>query len=432
MSGSYLQPFLDLALFQYNDPILAFLKDSFPQEGGEVRNNMGAIVSSMIYLPAVAVSRDKSWYSRRKGPEWYRYKSAVRAQDELSRAGLVRVSRGHRAREGYEKGRSTVLYREPRLEELVRRFPLERRRFDFQGEEPVALNRKAVGIKEICSLNGEVSREVKTAMKNAFWTMEDLNFHYFSKVEVGIAGERFKILPGTRAGDLVKMDELQILAAQVPSNVFLTRMFTNRGGGRLYQRSTSYQQLPKVVRREMLINGNKIGEWDFSGMHINLAYAISGKQNPFINDPYSPVVEKLGLEADTEVREAIKRVVLIAFNTEDPQRCATAMIGNHLQDYRVLRQRGIEIRRAHEAFCEVHEPIEKLFSQGIASEIIMLHESSIMQNILRRLAFRGVSVLPLHDSIMGEVESADLIPEIMQEEYERYTRGKRIHVKRDY
>ena len=89
--------------------------------------------------------------------------------------------------------------------------------------------------------------------------------------------------------------------------VNLYRVF-NRGdfryGGRFF--GGEYQQMNKQERNEILLNGNKTVEADYSGLHLNMLYHLSGLE--FLTDPY------LAVSDDIELRKVLKLVALIAIN----------------------------------------------------------------------------------------------------------------------
>ena len=80
-------------------------------------------------------------------------------------------------------------------------------------------------------------------------------------------------------------------------------------GGRLYakcRKGQSWQNIPRGDRKSILINDRCTCELDFSGLHINMLYALEGL--PPIEDPY----DFMGLE----YRKLIKLLILILLNAK--------------------------------------------------------------------------------------------------------------------
>ena len=219
-------------------------------------------------------------------------------------------------------------------------------------------------------------------------------------------------------------------------------------GGRFYG---GFQNLPKLERSKILIDGMPTLEPDFSGLHFNLLYAQKGLQ--FDGDVYDVVGYS---------RETIKAVMLPLMNNEN----LNAVKGNikrsgnptakrayetykrELKEHENLRARGIKSRepkRGYNGFIDgipdntdgehlinailqKHEPIADMFGTKDLGVKLQNKDSEIMANVITELSKRYVAVLPVHDSVICKVSDYSLVVDTMRQEYEKST-GFKIIVK---
>lgn len=432
----YRQPFIDLTPLDQYPKIKDLAFKIFPEEKEGILNNLYVIMCALLANSSIAVSRDHSWYKRHRGPDWYTRSREVHAQDLLVNEGFVRIKRGYPAREGYEKGFSSVLTRTKKLEELLRSVPLQSVRVDFSDFSPITLDRASLERDEIKNLgdgyflNGVLNIEF---LLQAYERMQDLNERYFGPIILNFSSDSgLKTLAESDFDETERpIEEDSKLDVRMATNVFLTRMFTKKGCGRFYQRSQSYQQLPREMRRHLLINGEKTGEADYAGMHINLAYFISGHDNPHPGDSYNAISDALEFPDDNEMREAIKRTVLVAFNTPNRTSCSRAMCRNYFHTYyATLKRHGISVGGVYDAFRSVHPNIRDIFfAEEHKADLLMFHESNVMLRVLQTLGDEGIRGIPLHDSVICEKRNIPRAREIMEKEYATYTGGNGIVVK---
>jgi len=188
----------------------------------------------------------------------------------------------------------------------------------------------------------------------------------------------------------------------------LHRVF-NRGsldfdkGGRCY--GGFYQGIPGFVRNRIFINGNETVEYDYSGLHIRMLYHELGLE--FTGKPY--------LVGDNSLRDEYKKVALISINAKRQ--------GAHVAVRDALRNEGFDIAEDLGAvqsmmkdFQSRHAPIKEFLFSGVGIDL-QNKDSKIMDAILTELHERGITGLPIHDSVIVEKEHADLIQELMFVKY---------------
>lgn len=209
-------------------------------------------------------------------------------------------------------------------------------------------------------------------------------------------------------------------------------------GGRLYDGAGGYQCLPKSVRKSILVTVRGEGayvptvEYDFGGMHIRMLYHMEGINLPTAVDPYTTVVEAVGLDPKVvfaggrgrAVRQDLKVMFLALVNGSPGTRAQIIDRADHRlfrswykeaepEDRRRARV-DCETRRAYwgavglspslvlQGFHTAHAPIASYFSTGCGLKL---------QNIDAEIAIRvilGVAasspdaypVLPVHDSFI--------------------------------
>jgi len=231
---------------------------------------------------------------------------------------------------------------------------------------------------------------------------------------------------------------------------WVRRLFNNsmEYGGRWYG---SYQQLPKVERRKILIDGERTVEPDYKAIHINLLYAREGLQ--FAGDPYL---------VDGYERSTIKTVCLQLVNIENlgafkqgitksgkPE--TKSLAASYADKVRVYNQQkalgfkanqpkkpkkllgfiegipdGVKGDDLLNKLMERHKPIAHHFGTDRIGLILQRMDSEVLSNALERL--HGIPCLPVHDSIRCKVSDSGIVIDAMKAAYKDVT-GQNIIVK---
>lgn len=200
----------------------------------------------------------------------------------------------------------------------------------------------------------------------------------------------------------------------------LHRVFNNASfeqGGRFY--GGWWQAIPREYRKFIKINHLHTEEVDFSGMHINLLYALKEMTMPF-EDPY----ELRGLPPGT--REVVKRSLLTIINAQD-RTSAMKSIRRQLSTKKLVLPKGImKVEEVIEPFEAKHEAIKEFFFSG-QGVFLQRWDSKIAEEIMLTLASKGIPALPLHDSFIVSFHQERALKLVMEQAYSKVT-GKTAKV----
>ena len=191
-------------------------------------------------------------------------------------------------------------------------------------------------------------------------------------------------------------------------------------GGRFY--GPFWQQMPKKDRDRIHIDDELTVEIDFSGMHINLLYALLGTEVRYKGkDPYSISLDQYNITKDDN-RQMTKMLLLIALNA-DGERKAINAFRNWLINEQDIRQalpdlKDTTIRPIIEALQNKHEHIKDMFFSGVAKELMTL-DSMILDEIIEECLRHNVTVLPVHDSIIVQRKYGQFAEQLMKDAYEK-------------
>lgn len=178
--------------------------------------------------------------------------------------------------------------------------------------------------------------------------------------------------------------------------------------------------IPSKVRKHCLLNGQPIGEIDFSGSHIALAYTHFGIKPPAC-DPYEDVAKLPFLR-----RGEAKRSCLIALNTSS-ERGAIAAIKRHVL-LPASSTRGALYNGTHEeaaklileTFQRSHSAISSLIGKdfGVKAQNA---EAMIMLSSLEDCARMGIHAVPMHDGFTCAKRDVGVMRDIAAANWERQT-----------
>lgn len=178
--------------------------------------------------------------------------------------------------------------------------------------------------------------------------------------------------------------------------------------------------IPSKVRQHCLLNGQPIGEIDYSGSHIALAYTHFGSKPP-AGDPYEEIATLPFLR-----RSEAKRSCLIALNTSS-ERGAIEAIKRHVL-LPVASSRGARYNGTHEeaaklileTFRRSHPTISSLIGKdfGVKAQNA---EAMIMLSSLEECARAGIHAVPMHDGFTCAKCDVDVMRDIAASNWERET-----------
>lgn len=191
---------------------------------------------------------------------------------------------------------------------------------------------------------------------------------------------------------------------------YLHRVFNKSSfnyGGRFY--GGFHLQLPRELRKYILINGEPTVELDYSAQHIRMIYHM--EKIAYVEDPY------LALCENEDERKIYKLVLLVAINAPDEK---TAV--NGIRD--ALRKARIDCSLTNESilgylekFKGGHPFIAKYLNTGIGLTLQNL-DSKIAEIILMTMTEHEIPCLPVHDSFIVPEKHEDFLMTAMKDSYE--------------
>ncbi len=434
MEENPLPHFLELISSEKYPEIQNIIKDFFKKADEPVRENIYSMISNFMYFKEIAVSRKRETilaFRGDNGPKWYTRHYAVKAQDEMLERGLMKIEIGKRARRGEEKGISSIITATPKLESILRGINLKPFKVNPDTHPSVTVEKAPFNFEKIKKIGEKLKPPLSSeVLMRAFFQTEYLNKKYFSQIELGFDPE--KIVPMESMSfealrEETKKGKINFMA----TNVFLTSMFSKEGGGRMYQRCHSFQNIKSGLRKLLTINSSPTVELDFSSMHVNSSYFICNKKNPYPDDAYYPVLENLSYlpfseidkaKENPEIRKAIKKLVIIGFNTPNMHSCIKAFNFNNREESRLLKESRIAPKEIYQTFVRINPGIREFFtSSSNKPHHVMFVESQIMREIMQDLDSKGILGVPLHDEIISKKEDKVKVYQTMKKSYQAIT-----------
>lgn len=176
-------------------------------------------------------------------------------------------------------------------------------------------------------------------------------------------------------------------------------------GGRLY---AFWQQIPKALRKFLLINGSPVAELDYSGCQIRMLYHMMLKKDYIWSCPYT---------INGYARDLMKKAAIITINAESPGSAAKALRWAAKKDLGKII--NLETAKRYiDVFGQVHHPISWFFNSG-AGLFLMRIESEVIVRIILKMIKKGICVLTIHDSCIFPVQYKKQVYKAMINEYKR-------------
>lgn len=235
-------------------------------------------------------------------------------------------------------------------------------------------------------------------------------------------------------------------------------------GGRFY--NGVIQQIPKYLRKYILINGNKTVELDYSGFHLRLLYHLNGED--YQDDPYKKLIDNQsddkneiidGLKTYPEKehfnsilkksniipnisltipyanfryldeRNKYKIAQLILVNASekidkkgkkhDGEDVAIKGILDNLRNQGCVGINKNDVNKIIDKFKKYHSPIADYLYSGKSGELQNI-DSRIINDIMIYFADKNIPTIPIHDSIIIEEQYEAALREQMMEVYKKH------------
>ncbi len=186
-------------------------------------------------------------------------------------------------------------------------------------------------------------------------------------------------------------------------------------GGRFY--GIVNQGIPENVRLNTLINGHKVVELDYSGLHPSLLYSRLSIQPLKDIYVYDKTENKL-------LRDLIKSIALIIFNEGNEIRAIKAIRKDYSKKHDVFLTDD-NIKLGIEVFFDLNPELEQFKYKQIGLELQYL-DSQMMDRILTKLLKIKTPAIPIHDSIIVPAQNRAVAYDIMIEAYQYMTKTKHV------
>lgn len=344
--------------------------------------------------PSISYSRTRDWYAG--GGHYpgcdYTYDTVVPAVDELIEAGLVIEKRGL-VREGGSGIQSTMRASALFLERLGGALAVE-----HVAPRTCLLMRGEDGRMMPLPRTEEVRRMLR-GIEAANEGVHDIRVSVSPKAQAD--DWRF----GERHWQARKIDKngCETWAHVLPTPHQYLVQILGRGRtdchGRLY---AWYLGLPKVRRRELLLNDGPVEEPDFDFIHPYLLYTIVGAR--LEGDPYV---------TDVHDRDHNKLALNVGINAKGGRTGAIQAIANHKK----WRGWGLSYEHAGEVYDQVsrRNPAIAQYLGSDAGVRLMGIDSRMCMQVLKRCRKEGIAALPVHDSFIVPEQHKGTVQAIMEE-----------------
>lgn len=190
--------------------------------------------------------------------------------------------------------------------------------------------------------------------------------------------------------------------------------------------TTSAQNLPKLERQMMRIDGESVAELDYAGLHIRMLYHFEGDDPSRTTDIYRPecVLPGACLESETQAsaRRFVKSATNILLNNSTRKRAILAVGGllhgnaESLIWASLLRQEGITARDAVDRIVSAHPKVKHRFFTEIGS-LLQTLDGMVMRHILMAFAMENRPALGIHDSVLCRASDAGFAEAMMKIHY---------------
>ena len=252
-------------------------------------------------------------------------------------------------------------------------------------------------------------------------------------------------IPRIKVGDRKtkkKDDEGNLIYEPVFVNIthqgkFTRRIFNNssfKKGGRWY--GGWWQRLNSKLREDILIDGERTIEIDFSGLHPNLAYTRQGLDYDG-DDPYNIYIEafeELGINHTDASREVIKLMMLLGLNATDEEILFKAFRDNF--NYSFLGAFDFsftnkQLSKILQSIKDHHSPIADQFATGAGIDLMYM-DSQIVEEIINLFTVQEEPILTVHDSFIVKFWQKDLLLACMKEAFQSITDRSKVKLKQTH
>jgi hypothetical protein len=383
----------------------------------EVEANAAAWVIEGLYqayfaIPqaAFALPSSKRFYSNsRRAPVPFSFGSIRRIVIAAQALGWIRVHLGTRGPEG---GKVSTIEVAGQLERFLAQESYEWIRFEPPPKDRLIVMADESERKVRRNVSADESPLIPQWIENLYRINE---FFLSSCIHLDASNDVIRAAMQSNRMVAQQFKQSEVMPLNF-SQVALRRIFARDKldhGGRFY--GGWWQMIPSRYRKHVSINGCLTREADYSGMALNILYAMTGKDIGS-EDPYD-----IGLaysDRSDPRRQIVKRYVNASLNDEE----STYFLPPDEQ-----RLLGISRTELRDRVARRHAPIACHFHTGIGLHLQFL-DSKIAEQVMLRFLELDEVCLPIHDSFIVREKCLDLLVDVMEEEFKR-NHGRRIAIK---
>jgi hypothetical protein len=225
------------------------------------------------------------------------------------------------------------------------------------------------------------------------------------------AADRDELVNDLTQYDVENPDIILKLSKNNVYRVFNNGDVTFTQGGRYY--GAWWVGCPGILRRYITINGNPTVELDYSGIHIQLLYALKGVNFAALKqDAYE-------LDDGIPDRYLNKLILLTAINATGEPKTASSVF-NELREDGLLSKYGITDHKPIKCKLDLLKLKHHIIQDYIASGkgiALQYYDSLVIEQLIDHFASRNIPILTIHDSIVCETQYARQVKEKMLELY---------------
>ncbi|MFC1648921.1 hypothetical protein ACFL1B_05680 [Nanoarchaeota archaeon] len=390
-------------------------RDMFPTTSENIQDNIYQLLTSFLFSPRINLHRFEEFFSN--GADWHNHQDAVAAQRLLAQSPFATYRKKPRKRMDSTEA----------LDSILDDIELQARRVDSDFQPDVMFRGKPLTMSDVEQMPPDFDDNkyglARADFMDALEFVNYLNTEYFPNITLGFVPESsLRTAEGTSMRGVRAANGQERKGLEMAVNTFFTAVFSDRGGGRLFQKCPSYQYLPKDLRSDLTINGQRTAELDYSSFMLNLAYFFAGEQNPFLEDAYRPIIDEMGLQYSDELREAVKLSVINYIITDRPVKTQKIMQRERSSDYEVLLSHNVGVPDVIGAFQKAHPELKKIMGvERVRGKEYEFFEKKIMDLVLRDVSAEGINVIPLFDGVRCPAANSNRVSEIMSNAFSTYT-----------
>ncbi len=182
-------------------------------------------------------------------------------------------------------------------------------------------------------------------------------------------------------------------------------------GGRFYCASDDdWMQMPKEVRKAILIDGEPTCEIDVSSSQLSILYAIQGETLAYDPDPY---------QIDGISREVTKRIIVASIGRgKPPSRWPRSFNDDFISEHGYHPRDRYKLKDVVSLILARHPVLSSLEPEKLDWAILQFEEAECFLKAMQCLyELQDIPSLPVHDSLIVKQRDHELASTVLKDEY---------------